>query len=77
MLRYRQGVVYGQWKIHESDFLNLRILAPNIQEQEKIIDLFSKIDTLITLQQNKLTQLTTLKKYLLQKLFISRNVNLS
>ena len=70
MLRYRQGVVYGQWKIHESDFLNLRILAPNIQEQEKIIDLFSKIDTLITLQQNKLTQLTTLKKYLLQKLFI-------
>ena len=30
----------------------------------------SKIDKLIALQQNKLTQLTALKKYLLQKLFI-------
>ncbi|PMB83277.1 restriction endonuclease subunit S [Limosilactobacillus pontis] len=70
MLRYRQGVVYGQWKIHESDFLNLQILAPDIQEQERIIKLFNEVDNLISHQRIKLDRLTYLKKFLLQQMFI-------
>lgn len=41
-----------------------------MNEQKYIESNLSKIDKLIALQQNKLTQLTALKKYLLQKLFI-------
>ena len=39
-------------------------------EQGNIASIFDTLNRFITLQQNKLTQLTTLKKYLLQKLFI-------
>jgi type I restriction enzyme S subunit len=35
MIRYRQGVVYGQWRIKEKDFLNISISVPSLEEQEK------------------------------------------
>ena len=69
MIKYRQGVTYGQWKIHESDFLRLQEIIPNSKEQQKIGGLFSKLDRLLDLQQQKLDQLELLKKALLQKLF--------
>lgn len=53
MVRYRQGVVYGQWKIHESDFLNLNILVPSLEEQKEIGKYFQNLDHLITLHQCK------------------------
>ena len=37
MVRFRQGVVYGQWRIHESDFLNIDMKIPNDIEQQLII----------------------------------------
>lgn len=46
------------------------IYTPIKNEIKKIGHFFNRLDNLIALQQNKLTQLTTLKKYLLQKLFI-------
>ena len=45
-------------------------IPPSYEEQESISDTFSRIQSLIKLQQNKIDQYTTLKKYLLQKLFI-------
>ena len=27
MVKWRQGVIYGQWRMHESDFLKKRIIA--------------------------------------------------
>ena len=69
MIKYRQGVTYGQWKIHESDFLRLQEIIPNSKEQQKIGDLFAKLDRLLDMQQQKLDQLELLKKALLQKLF--------
>ncbi|MQB75950.1 restriction endonuclease subunit S [Limosilactobacillus reuteri] len=63
------GVRDGR-SISYSDFLTLNEKFPVEVEQTKIADLFKKINNLIAFQQNKLTQLTTLKKYLLQKLFI-------
>ena len=53
MVSFRQGVVYGQWKIHEDDFLNLDILVPQTTEQQKIGGFFSELDKIITLHQHK------------------------
>ena len=70
MVQFRQGVVYGQWKIHESDFLNLSIVVPSIEEQRTIGAYFKKIDTLITLHQRKCDELQNIKKYMLQNMFV-------
>ena len=69
MVQYRQGVVYGQWKIHESDFLNLNIAVPTLEEQRTIGAYFKEMDNLITLHQHKYDETKELKKYMLQKMF--------
>ena len=70
MVRFRQGVVYGQWRIHESDFLNINIKIPNDKEQHLIISLFESIDNTIALHQRKLDLLKKRKKGFLQKMFV-------
>ncbi|MFU2054250.1 restriction endonuclease subunit S [Gallibacterium anatis] len=69
MTRYRQGVVYGQWRIHEKDFLKLSIIRPALPEQQKIGNLFKQLDRLITLHKRKWDDVILLKKALLQKMF--------
>lgn len=69
MIKYRQGVVYGQWRIHESEFLNIKIVMPSLKERKKIVTLLTSIDLIITLHQRKLENLKLKKKALLQKLF--------
>ena len=36
MVKWRQGVIYGQWRIHESDFLKIDIPVPSVEEQRQI-----------------------------------------
>ena len=69
MVKWRQGVVYGQWRIHESDFLKIEVAVPSLEEQRKIGDYFRNLNTLITLHQRKLDTLKKLKKGFLQKMF--------
>ena len=69
MIKYRQGVVYGQFRIHESDFLNISILAPESNAQEALINFFQDIDQLIILQQRKIEVLKEQKKTYLKLLF--------
>lgn len=69
MIHFRQGVIYGQWRIHERDFLNIKIFIPENVEQNKIIDLFKQLDETITLHQRKLDLLKEQKKGFLQKMF--------
>jgi type I restriction enzyme S subunit len=69
MLRWRQGVVYGQWRIHESDFLKIEIPVPSVEEQIIIGTLFHNLDHLITLHQRKLEKAKNLKKSLLSEMF--------
>lgn len=69
MIRFRQGVVYGQWRIHEKDFLDISILIPSEAERTKITKLILSIEELTTLHQRKLNNLKLKKKALLQKLF--------
>lgn len=51
MMRFRQGVVYGQLKIHEKDFLNIIELVPSLEERKQYIIFFSNFDKLITHHQ--------------------------
>ena len=53
-----------------SDISNFIIKVPTLVEQKKIGNYFSNFDNLITLHQRKLDQLKTLKKFMLQNLFI-------
>ena len=53
MVKWRQGVIYGQWKIHESDFIKIEIPVPTVEEQRKIGKFLDSIDNLITLHQRK------------------------
>ena len=69
MVKWRQGVVYGQWKIHESDFMKIQVAVPSLEEQRKIGEFLSSLDNLITLHQRKLESMKLLKKSLLQKMF--------
>ena len=67
-LKFDDGV--GQTNLSKKDIEEFKENYPLFDEQQKIANLFSQIQALISLQQNKHTQLIALKKYLLQKLFI-------
>ena len=70
MIRWRQGVIYGQWRIHESDFVKMEAQAPSVVEQKQIGDFFNNLDGLIILHQRKLNHLQEQKKALLQQMFV-------
>ena len=70
MVKWRQGVIYGQWKIHESDFLKIEVAVPSVEEQRKIGAFLDDLDNLITLHQCKCDKLKDLKNSLLQKMFV-------
>ena len=53
MVKWRQGVIYGQWRIHESDFIKIEIPVPSVEEQRKIGAILDDLDNLITLHQRK------------------------
>ncbi|MBA1392411.1 restriction endonuclease subunit S, partial [Lactobacillus sp. XV13L] len=55
---------------------NYLIVIPIRKEQQKIGDLFAKLDRLLDLQQQKLDRLRLLKKALLQKLFPHRGAKI-
>ena len=69
MVKWRQGVIYGQWRIHESDFLKIEIPVPSVEEQRKIGAFLDQLDHLITLHQRKYDKLQVLKKAMLEKMF--------
>ena len=70
MVKWRQGVIYGQWTIHESDFLKIEISVPSVKEQRKIGAYLDELDNLITLHQRKLEKLKNIKKSVLEKMFV-------
>jgi type I restriction enzyme S subunit len=70
MIRYRQGVVYGQWRIHESDFLKMSIRIPELDEQQEIQKLLKYLDKKINTSEKQLENLKQFKKGLLQQMFV-------
>jgi len=64
------GARADRFAIKASVFLNMPISIPSFSEQQSIGSYFSNLDQLITSYQEKITQLETLKKKLLQDMFI-------
>lgn len=69
MVKYRQGVVYGQWKIPEKEFLGIKVYIPHPEEQQKIAECLSALDDTIKSESDKLDALKDHKKGLMQQLF--------
>lgn len=57
-------------RIHVDTFLEMDILTPSIEEQVKIGGYFLQIDNLIISVQQKLNKLQSIKKALLEKMFV-------
>lgn len=70
IISYRQGVMYGQYRIHAEDFLKIKEFIPCLEEQQKINKLLCNIDKLLYKEKEKLQQLNQWEKGLLQHMFI-------
>lgn len=57
-------------RIHPEDFLVMPVRIPSLEEQQAIGKYFTNLDNLIASHQEKISQLETLKKKLLQDMFI-------
>ncbi|MDD5942015.1 restriction endonuclease subunit S [Fibrobacter sp.] len=67
-LRFRQGAIYGQYRIYAEDFLSMKIKIPSLPEQKAIADVLSAADEEILLMQKDLEQEKLKKKSLMQLL---------
>jgi type I restriction enzyme S subunit len=56
--------------LHNSDLREVMLVHPMLDEQRKIGAFFAQIDALVTLHQRELDSLKTMKKSLLQQMFI-------
>ena len=70
MVKWRQGVVYGQWRIHQKDFLSINILLPSNEEQRKIGEFLKNLDRQIALQEQRLEKLKQVKAACLDNMFV-------
>ena len=57
-------------RIHADTFLNMPFFVPNLEEQNKIVNLLSEVDDLLTLHQQKCEELQKIKKFMLQNMFV-------
>ena len=56
--------------LNVKDFINIQMIVPELEEQQSIGTYFSNLDNLIASHQEKISQLETLKKKLLQDMFV-------
>ncbi|QPK61390.1 restriction endonuclease subunit S (plasmid) [Methylomonas sp. LL1] len=63
------GSLIEKRRVHFSSFLKIKIVFPNLSEQQRIADCLSSIDDLITAQTQKLAELKAHKNGLMQQLF--------
>ncbi|HAT4229906.1 restriction endonuclease subunit S [Clostridium perfringens] len=56
-------------RIHSDVFLNMSIKVPSLQEQEKIANFLSKVDSIIEKQEKKVEYWNSYKKGMMQKIF--------
>ena len=59
----------GLLNIGYNEFMGIQMLFPSVEEQKQISNYFRSLEHLITLNQQKLTLLTKLKKAMLEKMF--------
>ena len=64
------GARFDRFTISSTQFMEMPIPYPEVEEQKKIGAYFEHIDHLITLHQQKCGDLKNLKKYMLQNMFV-------
>ena len=64
------GARFDRFTISSTQFMEMPIPYPKVEEQKKIGAYFSHLDHLITLHQQKCDDLINLKKYMLQNMFV-------
>ena len=65
-----QGITSDNWNLKYPVLSEIGIfISGNLQEQKKIAEFFTNLDTLITLHQRKLEKLKLVKKSMLEKMF--------
>jgi type I restriction enzyme S subunit len=69
ILKYRQGCLYGQYRIYAEDFLNVSVLVPTKTEQEKVSQFFDALDHRIEHQASLIKALKKYKRGLSDSLF--------
>ena len=57
-------------RLYYKNFITYKLAVPTLKEQQAIGAYFSNLDNLIAAHQEKISQLETLKKKLLQEMFI-------
>ena len=70
ILKYRQGCLYGQYRIYADDFLGVPIRVPSLETQKQIGTIFSRLEYKIKSEQALLGNLESTKTFFLQQLFI-------
>ena len=60
----------GSKRISPKDFLNIRIMIPDINEQNKIVSILNNIDKKINIISNQIVETNEFKKGLLQQMFV-------
>lgn len=63
------GARFDRFTISSTQFMEMPIPYPTLEEQQKIGEYFDSLDNLITLHQRKCEETKILKKYMLQKMF--------
>ena len=70
-LKYQEGTVYERMAVKSKDFLNLKIYLPNSSRDiNHIAQILQSLDTLVSLNKNKVSLVTLIKKELLNTMFI-------
>ena len=69
IIRFRQGCLYGQYKIYPENFMDVEINMPSKKEQDKIAAFLSLYDRKIQAQSNKISALEIRRKCLVQQIF--------
>lgn len=72
ILQFRQGCLYGQYRIYADDFLSVSVHAPSKVEQQCISDFFATLDEKIMLQKKLIEHLKKYKRGVVKTLLDSK-----
>lgn len=68
-LKYQEGTVYERMAVSPKNLLSLPVKIPEMEEQQKISDFFTAIDSQLDVENARLKIMQKIKKGLLQQMF--------
>ena len=68
--RWSQGLTSDTWNLKYPVLSSIEFYMPSMEEQTKIAEYFKSLDRLITLHQRKCNEMQSIKKFMLQNMFV-------